>query len=150
MRNIKKNTQVQMKVKKEETKCYSSLSESEQVTIFKNKNRTNIYFSLFQTSDEFLDKLLQTDATLDEGTVPDIKVMDNDMGIMSGDEVNASSLLDFFNQLTSKSNSNISNANIPIKEEPLSEDDLKALQKDRQKKDNHNLSKFQQMVSIFM
>ena len=141
MRNIKKNTQVQMKVKKEETKCYSSLSESEQVTIFKNKNRTNIYFSLFQTSDEFLDKLLQTDATLDEGTVPDIKVMDNDMGIMSGDEVNASSLLDFFNQLTSKSNSSISNANMPIKEEPLTEEDLKALQKDRQKKDNHNLSK---------
>lgn len=110
-----------MKVKKEETKCYSSLSESE------------------QTSDEFLDKLLQTDATLDEGTVPDIKVMDNDMGIMSGDEVNASSLLDFFNQLTSKSNSSISNANMPIKEEPLTEEDLKALQKDRQKKDNHNL-----------
>ena len=140
-----------MKVKKEETKCYSSLSESEQVTIFKNKNRTNIYFSLFQTSDEFLDKLLQTDATLDEGTVPDIKVMDNDMGIMSGDEVNASSLLDFFNQLTSKSNSSISNANMPIKEEPLTEEDLKALQKDRQKKDNHNLSMvFNQMVSISM
>ena len=142
MRNIKKNTQVQMKVKKEETKCFSSLSESEQVAFFKNTNTTNIYFSFFQTSDEFLDKLLQTDATLDEGTVPDIKVMDNDMGIMSGDEVNASSLLDFFNQLTSKSNSSISNPNMPIKEEPLTEEDLKAFQKDRQKKDNHNLSKF--------
>lgn len=27
-----------------------------------------------------------------------------------------------------------------VKEEPLGEDDLKALQKDRQKKDNHNMS----------
>ena len=91
-----------------------------------------------QTSDEFLDNLLHTDATLDEGTVPDIKVMEGDINIMSG-EVNASSLLDFFSQLTSKSSSSISN--MPIKEEPLTEDDLKALQKDRQKKDNHNLSK---------
>ena len=83
--------------------------------------------------------MLHTDATLDEGTVPDIKVMDDsDINIMSG-EVNASSLLDFFSQLTSKSSSSISN--MPIKEEPLTEDDLKALQKDRQKKDNHNLSK---------
>jgi len=87
--------------------------------------------------DEFLDRLLTTDATLDEGTVPDIKVMDDsDINIMTG-EVNASSLLDFFSQLTSKSSSSISN--MPIKEEPLTEDDLKALQKDRQKKDNHNL-----------
>ena len=28
-----------------------------------------------------------------------------------------------------------------VKEEPLGEDDLRALQKDRQKKDNHNMSK---------
>ena len=88
--------------------------------------------------DEFLDRLLTTDATLDEGTVPDIKVMDDSDINLSG-EVNASSLLDFFSQLTSKSSSSISN--MPIKEEPLTEDDLKALQKDRQKKDNHNLSK---------
>ena len=92
----------------------------------------------FKTNDEFLDKLLQTDATLNEGTVPDIKVMDNDINMMSG-EVNASSLLDFFSQLTSKNSSSISS--MPIKEEPLTEEDLKALQKDRQKKDNHNLSK---------
>ena len=100
------------------------------------------YKTTLQTNDEFLDKLLQTDATLDEGTVPDIKVMDPDMmstDMMSG-EVNASSLLDFFSQLTSKASSSISN--MPIKEEPLTEEDLKALQKDRQKKDNHNLSKF--------
>ena len=88
--------------------------------------------------------MLQTDATLDEGTVPDIKVMeDGDINMMSG-EVNASSLLDFFNQLTSKSTSSI--PNMPIKEEPLTEEDLKALQKDRQKKDNHNLSK---ILNIF-
>ena len=91
------------------------------------------------TGDEFLDKLLSTDSALDEGAVPDIKVMDSDdISMMSG-EVNASTLLDFFNQLTSKSSSSLES--LPIKEEPLSEEDLRALQKDRQKKDNHNLSK---------
>ena len=30
---------------------------------------------------------------------------------------------------------------LSVKEEPLSEEDLRALQKDRQKKDNHNMSK---------
>lgn len=59
-----------------------------------------------------------------------------DISMMSG-EVNASTLLDFFNQLTSKSSSSLES--LPIKEEPLSEEDLRALQKDRQKKDNHNL-----------
>jgi len=29
-----------------------------------------------------------------------------------------------------------------IKDEPMSEEDLKALQKDRQKKDNHNMSEW--------
>jgi len=121
MRNIKKSSQIQIKDLKQDSKCLTVLEGEEQD----------------QTSDEFLDNLLHTDATLDEGTVPDIKVMDDsDINIMSG-EVNASSLLDFFSQLTSKSNSSISN--MPIKEEPLTEDDLKALQKDRQKKDNHNL-----------
>ena len=85
----------------------------------------------FQSCDEFLHNLFHTDATLDEGTVPDIKVMENDINMMSS-EVNANSLLDFINQIPG----------MPIKEEPLTEDDLKALQKDRQKKDNHNLSKF--------
>jgi len=121
MRNIKKSAQPNSKEKKEDSKCFLSISTNEQE----------------QASDEFFDKFLQTDATLDEGTVPDIKVMDNDLNMMSGDDVNASSLLDFFSQLTSKSNSSISN--MPIKEEPLTEEDLKALQKDRQKKDNHNL-----------
>merc|ERR1719278_1481660 len=54
--------------------------------------------------------------------------MENDINMMSS-EVNANSLLDFINQIPG----------MPIKEEPLTEDDLKALQKDRQKKDNHNL-----------
>jgi len=120
MRNIKKSSQIQIKDLKQDSKCLTALEGDDQD----------------QTSDEFLDNLLHTDATLDEGTVPDIKVMENDINIMSG-EVNASSLLDFFSQLTSKSSSSISN--MPIKEEPLTEDDLKALQKDRQKKDNHNL-----------
>merc|ERR1719219_1394498 len=54
--------------------------------------------------------------------------MENDINMMSS-EVNANSLLDFINQIPG----------MPIKEEPLTEEDLKALQKDRQKKDNHNL-----------
>merc|ERR1719412_1170720 len=54
--------------------------------------------------------------------------MENDINMMNS-EVNANSLLDFFNQIPG----------MPIKEEPLTEEDLKALQKDRQKKDNHNL-----------
>ena len=87
-------------------------------------------WKLFQSCDEFLHNLFHTDATLDEGTVPDIKVMENDINMMSS-EVNANSLLDFINQIPG----------MPIKEEPLTEEDLKALQKDRQKKDNHNLSK---------
>ena len=31
---------------------------------------------------------------------------------------------------------------VTVKEEPLSEEDLRALQKDRQKKDNHNMSEY--------
>ena len=125
MRNIKKTSQKPMKDEGpgEDAESFSSLSDSEAAA----------------DPGEFLDKLLTTDATLDEGTVPDIKVMENDINMMSS-EVNANSLLDFFNQITSKSSSSIATG-MPIKEEPLTEEDLKALQKDRQKKDNHNLSK---------
>ena len=35
-----------------------------------------------------------------------------------------------------------------VKEEPLGEDDLKAMQKDRQKKDNHNMSKFNKNIIV--
>ena len=98
-------------------------------------NKLKIFQSV--SCDEFLHKLFHNDATLDEGTVPDIKVMDTDINMMSND-VNTNSLLDFFNQITSKSSSSLSG--VPIKEEPLTEEDLKAFQKDRQKKDNHNLS----------
>jgi hypothetical protein len=91
------------------------------------------------TGDAFLDKLLSHDPGLDEdGAVPDLKVMDADISMAAG-EVNASTLLDFFNQLSSKSSGSLDS--LPIKEEPLSEEDLRALQKDRQKKDNHNMSK---------
>ena len=38
------------------------------------------------TGDEFLDELLSNDASLDEGAVPDIKVMDSSIN-MSGNEV---------------------------------------------------------------
>merc|ERR1711988_975634 len=69
---------------------------------------------------------------------------------MSGNEVNASTLLDFFNHLGKSpteaggssgrfSNSNGALDRVAVKEEPLSEEDLRALQKDRQKKDNHNM-----------
>ena len=66
--------------------------------------------------------------------------MDADINMTAG-EVNASTLLDFFNQLSSKSSGSLES--LPIKEEPLSEEDLRALQKDRQKKDNHNMSKLE-------
>ena len=49
------------------------------------------YFSvIFQagTGDEFLDELLSNDASLDEGPVPDIKVMDSSIN-MSGNEVSS-------------------------------------------------------------
>ena len=74
--------------------------------------------------------------------------------------MNASTLLDFFNHLprteasaaasaspsgasTSGRYSGLNGAldRVAVKEEPLSEEDLRALQKDRQKKDNHNMSK---------
>ena len=84
--------------------------------------------------------------------------------------MNASTLLDFFNHL-GKSQPSAGNAasggaaseavspggassnggrfngsssvldRVAVKEEPLSEEDLRVLQKDRQKKDNHNMSK---------
>lgn len=45
------------------------------------------YFKLQAgTGDEFLDELLSNDASLDEGAVPDIKVMDSSIN-MSGTEV---------------------------------------------------------------
>lgn len=66
-------------------------------------------------------------------------------------QVNTNTLLDFF-QLSrspgaSKGASTPSSSNlngsildrVTVKEEPLSEEDLRALQKDRQKKDNHNM-----------
>ena len=68
-------------------------------------------------------------------------------------QVNASTLLDFFNHLGkspseaggSSGGGRFGNGNgaldrVAVKEEPLSEEDLRALQKDRQKKDNHNMS----------
>ena len=66
----------------------------------------------------------------------------NEMGIIEtqdcNNEVNASTLLDFFNQLNgSKQQVNEE----VIKNEPLSEDDYKAYEKERVKKDNHNQSK---------
>ena len=68
--------------------------------------------------------------------------------------MNASTLLDFFNQLGKSPTEASSNGvgspggrfthgaidRVTVKEEPLSEEDLRALQKDRQKKDNHNMS----------
>lgn len=96
------------------------------------------------TGDEFLDELLSNDASLDDGAVPDIKVIDSSIN-MTGNEVNASTLLDFFNQLGKSPEggrlNGLNNAldRVSVKEEPLSEEDLRALQKDRQKKDNHNM-----------
>ena len=48
----------------------------------------HISFYLFQagTGDEFLDELLSNDASLDDGAVPDIKVIDSSIN-MTGNEV---------------------------------------------------------------
>ena len=74
--------------------------------------------------------------------------------------MNASTLLDFFNHLGKSPTDTGASSNgagggssggrfsslngtldrASVKEEPLSEEDLRALQKDRQKKDNHNMS----------
>merc|ERR1719187_2334382 len=51
-------------------------------------------------------------------------------------EVNASTLLDFFNQLNGSKQQQYSEER--IKNEPLSEDDYKSIEKERMKKDNHN------------
>ena len=47
-----------------------------------------ILFFFFQagTGDEFLDELLSNDASLDDGAVPDIKVIDSSIN-MTGNEV---------------------------------------------------------------
>ena len=67
--------------------------------------------------------------------------------------MNASTLLDFFNHLGKSPTGEAGGSSgrgrfgnggldgVAVKEEPLSEEDLRALQKDRQKKDNHNMSK---------
>ena len=49
-------------------------------------------------------------------------------------------MIEFFSQMGKSMSSSLEG--VIIEEEPLGEDDLKALQKDRQKKDNHNMSKW--------
>jgi len=55
--------------------------------------------------------------------------------------VSASTLLDFFNQLQGQGpgGGGGSGAEEGIKEEPVSEEEVRALERDRQKKDNHNI-----------
>ena len=51
-------------------------------------------------------------------------------------------MLDFFNQLSKTPGpGGLSNSieKVSVKEEPLSEEDLRTVQKDRQRKDNHNM-----------
>lgn len=71
-----------------------------------------------EVCDDFLDELLTHDIAND-GIVPDIRVND---GSASEKSLHSTSMFDFM-----------------VKEEPLCEDDLRALQKDRVKKDNHNM-----------
>ena len=75
---------------------------------------------ILQVCDDFLDELLTHDIASD-GTVPDFRANN---GSGSEKSLHSSSMLDFM-----------------VKEEPLCEDDLRAFQKDRVKKDNHNQSK---------
>ena len=59
---------------------------------------------------------MSNDPGLEDGAVPDLKVIDTDINMTSG-EVNASTLLDFFNQLSSKSSASLET--IAIKERNL-------------------------------
>jgi len=64
------------------------------------------------------------------------------MGTMGCERgVSASTLLDFFNQLQGQGSGvgGASGAEEGIKEEPVSEEEVRALERDRQKKDNHNI-----------
>ena len=74
--------------------------------------------------------------------------------------MNASTLLDFFNHL-GKSPTEVGGSSgggrfgrtsdgVAVKEEPLSEEDLRLLQKDRQKKDNHNMSEINTICILFI
>lgn len=85
--------------------------------------------------DEFLDDFLSKNSSSRNSLVPDIRVTDSDVNTTGG-EISNSSMLDFFTHLGTSRSSSLEG--VVIKEEPLEEDDLKALQKDRQKKDNHN------------
>lgn len=80
--------------------------------------------------DEFLDDFLSKNGSSRDSLVPDIRVTDSDVS-------NNSSMIEFFSQMGKSRSSSLEG--VIIKEEPLGEDDLKALQKDRQKKDNHNM-----------
>jgi len=71
-----------------------------------------------EVCDDFLDELLTHDIPND-GIVPDMRGND---GSASEKSLHSASMFDFM-----------------VKEEPLCEDDLRALQKDRVKKDNHNM-----------
>jgi len=83
-----------------------------------------------------IENILERNISLDDKDVPDMSELDSDIQ-MSDEGVNASCLLDFFNQLNSKPP--VGFQSVSIKEEPLTEEDLRALHKDRQKKDNHNI-----------
>ena len=91
------------------------------------------------TGDEFLDEFLQNEENGDS----DLKMLDSQLDNMEtpdgNSEGNASSLLDFFNQLNGSKQQQYSEER--IKNEPLSEDDYKSIEKERMKKDNHNQSK---------
>ena len=89
--------------------------------------------------EDTIENILDRNICLDERDLPDMSEIDSDIR-MSDEGVNASSLLDFFNQLNSKPT--VGFQSVSIKEEPLTEEDLRALYKDRQKKDNHNISKY--------
>ena len=89
--------------------------------------------------EDMIGNILDRNISLDVRDLPDISEIDSDIQ-MSDEGVNASCLLDFFNQLNSKPP--VGFQSVSIKEEPLTEEDLRALHKDRQKKDNHNISKY--------
>ena len=83
---------------------------------------------ILQDCDNFLDELLIQDIASD-GIVPDINGGDENG---SDKSLHSTSMFDFM-----------------VKDEPLCEDDLRAFQKDRVKKDNHNMSKSFPLIKYY-
>ena len=91
----------------------------------------------FPESTSGLDNLVSLQPGLsEEDSQPTTERVEEERGSLS-----ASTLLDFFNQLQGGSLAQVVPGEEVIKEEPGTEEDLRAAERDRVKKDTHNISK---------